>query len=137
MLQAMNTGHDGSLTTIHANSPRDALSRLESMVAMTNLNLPERTVRAQMASAIAIVVQVSRLSDGSRKVVNISEITGMEESIISMHQIFSFEKRGIGPDGKVIGTFQPTRIRPKFLEQIRTSGIMLPGSMFEHAQEVN
>jgi len=137
MLQAMNTGHEGSMTTIHANTTRDALSRLESMVAMTNLNLPERTVRAQMASAISIVVQVSRLSDGSRKVVNISEITGMEENIISMHQIFSFEKRGIGPDGKVIGTFQPTRIRPKFLELIRTSGIMLPGSMFEHAQEVN
>jgi pilus assembly protein CpaF len=137
MLQAMNTGHEGSMTTIHANSTRDALSRLESMVAMTNLNLPERTVRQQMASAIAIVVQVSRLSDGSRKVVNISEITGMEEQIISMHEIFTFEKKGIGPDGRVMGVFQPSRIRPKFLEQLRVSGIMLPGSMFEQAQEVN
>ena len=137
MLQAMNTGHEGSMTTIHANTTRDALSRLESMVAMSNLNLPERTVRAQIASAIAIVVQVSRLSDGTRRVVNISEITGMEENIISMHQIFSFEKRGIGPDGKVLGTFQPTRIRPKFLELIRTTGIMLPGSMFEQTLEVN
>lgn len=137
MLQAMNTGHEGSMATIHANSTRDALSRLESMVAMTNLNLPERTVRQQMASAIAIVVQVSRLSDGTRKVVNISEITGMEENIISMHEIFSFEKKGIGPDGRVTGVFQPSRIRPKFLEQLRVSGIILPGSMFERVQEVN
>src|SRR6201997_522358 len=137
MLQAMNTGHEGSMATIHANTTRDALSRLESMVAMTNLNLPERTVRQQMASAIAIVVQVSRLSDGTRKVVNISEITGMEENVISMPEIFNFEKKGIGPDGRVTGVFQPSRIRPKFLEQLRVSGIMLPGSMFEQAQEVN
>jgi pilus assembly protein CpaF len=137
MLQAMNTGHEGSMATIHANSPRDALSRLESMVAMTNMNLPERTVRQQMASAIAIVIQVSRMSDGTRKVVNISEITGMEENIISMHEIFSFEKKGIGPDGRVTGVFQPSRIRPKFLEQLRVSGVILPGSMFERVQEVN
>jgi pilus assembly protein CpaF len=137
MLQAMNTGHEGSMTTIHANTTRDALSRLESMVAMSNLNLPERTVRQQIASAIAIVVQVSRLSDGSRRVVNISEITGMEENIISMHEIFSFQRKGIGPDGKVIGAFQPSRIRPKFLERLRVSGIMLPASMFEHVTEVN
>jgi pilus assembly protein CpaF len=137
MLQAMNTGHEGSMTTIHANTTRDALSRLESMVAMSNLNLPERTVRQQIASAIAIVVQVSRLSDGSRRVVNISEITGMEENIISMHEIFSFQRKGIGPDGKVIGAFQPSRIRPKFLERLRVSGIMLPASMFEHTTEVN
>ncbi len=137
MLQAMNTGHEGSMTTIHANTPRDALSRLESMVAMSNLNLPERTVRQQMASAIAIVVQVSRMSDGSRKAVSISEITGMEENIISMQEIFSFTKKGIGPDGKVIGVFQPTRIRPKFLERLRISGIFLPSDLFEHALEVN
>jgi pilus assembly protein CpaF len=137
MLQAMNTGHEGSMTTIHANSPRDALSRLESMVAMTNLNLPERTVRQQIASAIAIVVQVSRLSDGSRKVVSISEITGMEENVISMHEIFSFRKKGIGPDGKVVGVFEPSRIRPKFLERLRVSGIFLPPSMFEQPMEVN
>jgi pilus assembly protein CpaF len=137
MLQAMNTGHEGSMATIHANSPRDALSRLESMVAMTNLNLPEKTVRQQMTSAISIVVQVSRMSDGTRKVVNISEITGMEENIVSMHEIFSFEKKGIGPNGRVTGVFQPSRIRPKFLEQLRISGIMLPSSMFEQVQEVN
>lgn len=137
MLQAMNTGHEGSMTTIHANTTRDALSRLESMVAMTNLNLPERTVRQQMASAINIVVQVSRLSDGTRKVVNISEITGMEESVISMQEIFTFEKRGIGPDGKVIGTFQPSRIRPRFLERLRVSGIVLAPSLFENSVEVN
>ena len=137
MLQAMNTGHEGSMTTIHANSPRDALSRLESMVAMTNLNLPEKTVRQQIASAIAIVVQVSRLSDGSRKVVSISEITGMEENVISMHEIFSFNKRGIGPNGKVIGAFQPSHIRPKFLERLRVAGIVLPPAMFEQVLEVN
>jgi pilus assembly protein CpaF len=135
MLQAMNTGHEGSMTTIHANSPRDALSRLESMVAMSNLNIPERTVRHQMASAIAIVIQVSRLSDGSRKVLSISEITGMEENVISMHEIFTFNRKGIGPDGKVIGSFQPTRIRPKFMERIRLSGITLPADLFEQTVE--
>jgi pilus assembly protein CpaF len=137
MLQAMNTGHEGSMTTIHANTPRDALSRLESMVAMSNLNIPERTVRQQIASAIAIVIQVSRLSDGGRKVTSISEITGMEENVISMHEIFSFNKKGIGADGRVIGSFQPTRIRPKFLEQLRISGIFLPAGLFEQTQEVN
>ncbi|MGC9199927.1 MAG: CpaF family protein [Acidobacteriaceae bacterium] len=137
MLQAMNTGHEGSMATIHANTPRDALSRLESMVAMSNLNLPERTVRQQIASAIAIVIQVARLSDGSRKVTSISEITGMEENVISMHEIFSFNKKGIGPDGRVIGAFQPTRIRPKFLEQLRISGIFLPTGLFEQTYEVN
>jgi pilus assembly protein CpaF len=137
MLQAMNTGHEGSMTTIHANTTRDALSRLESMVAMSNLNIPERTVRQQIASAIAVVVQVSRLSDGSRKVVSISEITGMEENVISMHEIFSFNKKGIGPDGRVIGSFQPTHIRPKFMEQLRISGIFLPADMFERSTDVN
>jgi pilus assembly protein CpaF len=133
----MNTGHEGSMTTIHANTPRDALSRLESMVAMTSMGLPERTVRQQIASAISIVVQASRMSDGSRKVTSISEISGMEENIISMQEIFSFKKKGIGPDGKVIGVFEPSRIRPRFLEQLRTSGIFLPASMFETTMEVN
>jgi pilus assembly protein CpaF len=137
MLQAMNTGHEGSMATIHANTTRDALSRLESMVAMSNLNLPERTVRQQIASALTIVVQVSRMSDGSRRVVSISEITGMEENVISMHDIFTFQKKGIGPDGKVIGAFTPTRIRPKFLERLRVSGVVLPPTMFERATEVN
>ncbi len=137
MLQAMNTGHEGSMTTIHANTPRDALSRLESMVAMGNLNIPEHTVRKQITSAIAIVIQVSRLSDGSRKVTNISEITGMEENVVSMHEIFVFNKKGIGPDGRVIGAFEATGIRPKFLEQLRISGIHLPPGLFEHTLEVN
>jgi pilus assembly protein CpaF len=137
MLQAMNTGHEGSMTTVHANTPRDAISRLESMVAMANLNLPEKSVRQQIASAIAIVVQVSRLSDGTRKVMSVSEITGMEESVISMHEIFNFTKKGIGPNGKVVGTFQPTRIRPKFLERLRISGVMLPTELFERTMEVN
>jgi pilus assembly protein CpaF len=136
MLQAMNTGHEGSMTTIHANTPRDALTRLESMVAMCNLNLPERTVRQQITSAIAIIVQVSRMSDGTRKVVSISEITGMEDNVISMQEIFSFKRQGVGPDGKVVGVFQPSRIRPKFLERLRVSGIFLPPELFEQAMEV-
>ena len=138
MLQAMNTGHEGSMTTVHANTARDAaLTRLESMVAMTNLNLPEKTVRAQIASALTIVVQASRLSDGSRKCVSIHEITGMEENVISMQEIFAFQKKGIGPNGRVQGAFVPSRIRPKFLEQLRTAGIFLPPSLFEKVTEVN
>jgi pilus assembly protein CpaF len=137
MLQAMNTGHEGSMATIHANTTRDALSRLESMVAMTSMNLPERTVRQQIASAITIVVQVTRMSDGSRKVVSISEITGMEENIISMQDIFVFERKGIGADGRVIGVFQPTRIRPRFLERLRIAGLIFPASIFETPMEVN
>jgi pilus assembly protein CpaF len=124
------------MTTIHANSARDALSRLESMVAMTSMNLPERTVRQQIASAISIIVQVTRMSDGTRKVVSITEITGMEENIISAQDIFTFQRKGIGADGKIIGTFTPTRIRPKFLEQLRTSGVIFPQSMFETSMEV-
>jgi len=137
MLQAMNTGHEGSMTTIHANTARDALARLESMVAMANLSLPERAVRQQIASAIAIVVQISRMSDGSRKVVNISEITGMDENIISMQEIFTFERKGIGANGKVVGTFKPSRIRPKFLDRIRVAGTILPSDLFERSMEVN
>jgi pilus assembly protein CpaF len=137
MLQAMNTGHEGSMTTIHANTPRDALSRLESMVAMGNTNLPERTVRHQIASALTIVVQCARLSDGTRKVMNISEITGMDENVISMHDIFTFVKKGIGPNGNVLGAFRPTGIRPKFLERLRVSGILLPSELFESSMEVS
>jgi pilus assembly protein CpaF len=137
MLQAMNTGHEGSMTTIHANTPRDAISRLESMVAMGNMNLPEKSVRQQISSAISIVVQATRMSDGSRKVTSIAEITGMEENVISMQEIFTFNKKGIGPDGKVIGAFQPTRIRPKFLDRLRVSGIILPPSLFEKETPVN
>jgi pilus assembly protein CpaF len=137
MLQAMNTGHEGSMTTIHANTPRDAISRLESMVAMGNMNLPEKSVRQQISSAITIVVQSTRLSDGTRKVTSVSEITGMEENVISMQEIFTFNKKGIGPDGKVIGVFQPTHIRPRFLERLRLSGIVLPPALFERETEVN
>ena len=125
------------MTTIHANTARDALARLESMVAMANLSLPERAVRQQIASAIAIVVQISRMSDGSRKVVNISEITGMDENIISMQEIFTFERKGIGANGKVVGTFKPSRIRPKFLDRIRVAGTILPSDIFERSMEVN
>lgn len=131
MLQAMNTGHEGSMTTIHANTPRDAVSRLESMVAMTSMNLPEKSVRQQITSAITIVVQASRMSDGTRKITSISEITGMEESVVSMQEIFAFNKKGIGPDGRVLGVFQPSRIRPKFLERLRVAGVILPQSLFE------
>jgi pilus assembly protein CpaF len=137
MLQAMNTGHEGSMTTIHANTPRDAISRLESMVAMSNMNLPEKSVRQQIASAITIVVQATRMSDGTRKVTSVAEITGMEESVISMQEIFTFERKGIGPDGKVIGVFTPTRIRPRFLERLRISGIVLPPVLFERETQVN
>jgi pilus assembly protein CpaF len=137
MLQAMNTGHEGSMTTIHANTSRDALSRLESMVAMANVNMPERSVRQQIASAISIVVQVSRMSDGTRKVVTISEITGLEENIVSMHDIFTFVRRGIGADGRVIGSFQPSGIRPKFLDRLRVAGILLPVELFERSVEVD
>ena len=136
MLQAMNTGHEGSMTTIHANTPRDAISRLESMVAM-GMNLPEKSVRQQIASAITIVVQATRMSDGTRKVTSVAEITGMEENVISMQEIFTFTKKGIGPDGKVIGVFQPTHIRPRFLERLRVSGIVLPPVLFERETQVN
>jgi pilus assembly protein CpaF len=131
MLQAMNTGHDGSLTTIHANSPRDALTRLETMVAMANLNIPDKAIRRQIASAVDVVIQVSRLSDGTRKIITISEITGMEGDVVTMQDIFLFEKRGIGEKGDVLGDFVPSGIRPKFAERLLISGIRLPLEMFE------
>jgi pilus assembly protein CpaF len=137
MLQAMNTGHEGSMATIHANTPRDAISRLESMVAMTNMNLPEKSVRQQISSAITIIVQAHRMSDGTRKITSISEITGMEESVICMQEIFSFQKKGIGPDGRVIGTFVPSRIRPRFLERLRVAGMVLAPALFEREMPVN
>jgi len=131
MLQAMNTGHDGSLTTIHANSPRDALSRLETMVAMSNLNLPETAIRRQIAAALDVVVQMSRMSDGTRKIVSIAEITGMEGEMVTMQEIFVFHKRGIRENGQVLGDFLPTGIRPKFSERLLVTGIQLPMAMFE------
>lgn len=136
MLQAMNTGHEGSMATIHANTSRDALMRLESMVAMASVNIPERSVRQQIASAITIVVQLSRMSDGTRKCSNISEITGLEENIICMSDIFNFVRRGIGSDGRVVGAFQPTGVRPRFLERLRVAGIELPAEMFQRSVEI-
>jgi pilus assembly protein CpaF len=136
MLQAMNTGHDGSLTTVHANTPRDALSRIETMIAMGATHLPEKAMRQQIASAIQLVVQQTRLSDGSRKVTSIAEITGMEGDIITMQEIFLFEKMGVTQDGKVIGRFRATGVRPKCCERLRASGIHLPADMFEGVTEV-
>jgi pilus assembly protein CpaF len=136
MLQAMNTGHDGSLTTIHANTPRDALSRIETMISMGAMNLPERAMRQQIASAIQIVVQQTRMSDGTRKVTSISEITGMEGDVITMQEIFCFEKLGVAQDGKVIGRFRATGVRPKACERLKASGVHLPADMFEGVTEV-
>jgi pilus assembly protein CpaF len=136
MLQAMNTGHDGSLTTVHANTPRDALSRIETMIAMGTTHLPERAMRQQIASAIQLVVQQTRLADGSRKVTSIAEITGMEGDIITMQEIFTFEKMGMTQDGKVTGRFRATGVRPKCCERLKASGIHLPADMFEGVTEV-
>ena len=136
MLQAMNTGHDGSLTTVHANSPRDALSRIETMIAMGATNLPERAMRQQIAAAIQLVVQQTRMSDGTRKVTAISEITGMEGDVITMQEIFVFEKLGVTQDGKVIGRFRATGVRPKCCERLKACGIVLPPNMFEGVMEV-
>ncbi len=136
MLQAMNTGHDGSLTTIHANSPRDAIARMETMSLMANLNLPEKAVRRQIASAVAIVIQVSRFNDGTRRMTHLTEITGMEDDVVSMQDVFVFEKQGISPDGRVLGTFTATGIRPKFAEKLKASGISVPASFFEHSRNV-
>jgi pilus assembly protein CpaF len=135
MLQAMNTGHDGSLTTIHANSPRDALARLETMISMANLNLPDKAMRQQIASAVDVVIQASRLSDGTRKIMSVSEIVGMEGDIVTMQDIFVFERVGIGEKGKVLGRFRPTGIRPKFAERLKYSGIHLPASMFDNVAD--
>jgi pilus assembly protein CpaF len=137
MLQAMNTGHDGSLTTIHANSPRDALYRLDTMVAMANLNIPDRAVRAQIASAINLIVHVTRLSDGSRRVTAISEITGMEGDVVALQDIFVFERMGLGPSGRITGRFRSSGIRPKCSERLAASGVELPASMFEHLATVS
>ncbi|KPK06534.1 MAG: pilus assembly protein CpaF [Gemmatimonas sp. SG8_28] len=133
MLQAMNTGHEGSLTTIHANSPRDALSRLETMILMAGTNLPDRAMREQIASALDVVIQVSRLSDGSRRLVSISEITGMEGEVVSMQEIYQYERLGLSPEGMVVGRFRPTGIRPAFARKLEVSGINLPTEMFERA----
>jgi pilus assembly protein CpaF len=129
MLQAMNTGHEGSMTTVHANSPRDALSRIETMVFMAHLNLSERAIRQQVASALDVVVQISRLSDGTRKVMSIQEVVGMEGDMITMQDLYNFERRGVDADNKVLGDFRFSGIRPQFSEQLRAAGIALPLEM--------
>jgi pilus assembly protein CpaF len=136
MLQAMNTGHEGSLTTVHANSPRDAMARVENMVSMANLNIPERAVRQQISSAVHAVIQIARLSDGTRKVTTISEVTGMDEDSIAMQDIFSFDRTGIDENGKVRGAFRATGLRPKFAERLATAGARLRPALFESKAEV-
>jgi pilus assembly protein CpaF len=134
MLQAMNTGHDGSLTTLHANSPRDALTRLETLVSMANLNLPDKAVRQQIASALDVVIQLSRLPDGSRKVMAISEVVGMEGDVITMQDLFVYERQGLAEDGKVLGRFRPTGVRPSFADKLAARGIDLRGLLFLEAE---
>ncbi|HEY8680770.1 MAG TPA: CpaF family protein [Candidatus Dormibacteraeota bacterium] len=129
MLQAMNTGHDGSMTTIHANTARDALARLETLVLMSGIELPVKAIRQQVAGAINIFCQLSRLRDGSRRVTSITEVTGMEGETITMQEIFVFESQGAGPDGKIIGQFKPTGIRPKILDRMFTMGLPLPAEI--------
>ncbi|MGD0414990.1 MAG: CpaF family protein [Terriglobales bacterium] len=136
MLQAMNTGHEGSLTTVHANSPRDALARIENMVSMANLNIPERAIRQQIANAVHAVVQVARLSDGSRKVITISEVTGMEAEMIILQDVFVFDRSGIDESGKVRGLFHSTGIPPHFAERLATAGCRLSPALFESRMEV-
>jgi pilus assembly protein CpaF len=130
MLQAMNTGHDGSMTTVHANTPRDGITRMETMAMMANLNLPEKAIRRQIASAISLVVQIARFSDGTRRVTHMTEITGMESDVVSMQDLFLFEKQGVSPDGHVLGTFNSTGIRPKFAERLKASGVDLSSNLF-------
>jgi pilus assembly protein CpaF len=137
MLQAMNTGHDGSLTTIHANTPRDGLGRLEVMVGMANANMGIRSIRQQISSAVNLFVQVSRFSDGARRVTHITEVVGMEQDIITLQDIFLFEKSGITEAGKVLGRFRATGIRPKFYERLKSCGITLPPQLFQTVVEIN
>jgi pilus assembly protein CpaF len=136
MLQAMNTGHDGSLTTVHANSPRDAIARLEVMVSLANANMQLVSIRQQIAAAVHIIVQAARLSDGSRRVINITEVTGMEGEVVTLQDIFVFEKRGVSPEGKVVGRFAATGIRPKFYEKLLSAGIRLKADLFDEIVEV-
>jgi pilus assembly protein CpaF len=136
MLQAMNTGHDGSITTVHANNPRDAIARLETMSMMGSVSLPEKAIRAQIASAVHLIVQASRMSDGSRRITHITEITGATSEIVSMQDIFMFEKHGLGAGGKVKGRFFATGIVPKFAEKLKAAGIPLPLNLLDHSVEV-
>jgi pilus assembly protein CpaF len=135
MLQAMNTGHDGSISTIHSNSPRDALARLETMVLMAGYELPTRAIREQMSSALNVIIQVARLSDGTRKIVKVAEITGMEGDILVMQDIFVYEKQGVTDEGKVKGQFRATGVRPKFLDILHAAGIHLESDMFAYRKQ--
>jgi pilus assembly protein CpaF len=135
MLQAMNTGHEGSLATIHANTPRDALSRLENMIGMAGLNLPIKAARQQISSAITALIQIGRLADGKRKVMSIQEITGMEGEIITMQEIFAFRQTGVAPDGTVLGHFSATGVRPKFVDRLRAHGVMVPDTLFDPTRQ--
>jgi len=130
MLQAMNTGHEGSMTTVHANSPRDALSRIEQMIGMSGIDIPPRSARSQIASAIHTVVQVARLADGRRKLISLSEITGMEGEVVTMQEIFRFRQTGMSPEGQVIGKFEATGIRPRFLDHVMAHGMTLSADLF-------
>ncbi len=136
MLQAMNTGHDGSLTTIHSNTPRDAVGRLEVLVGMANANMGVRAIRAQVASAIDLMVQVARFSDGSRKITYVTELVGLEGEQVTMQDIFLFEKTGVAENGKVLGRFKATGVRPRFYEKLRASGIQLPANLFQTIVEI-
>jgi pilus assembly protein CpaF len=137
MLQAMNTGHDGSMTTVHANTPRDVISRLEVMVTMATSNLSLVSIRQQVSSAIDLVVQIARLSDGTRKIMSITEVGNMEGEVITLQDLFVFEKRGISMEGRVQGRFAATGIRPKFYEKILAAGLTLPTELFESVQEIH
>ena len=130
MLQAMTTGHDGSMTTVHANTARDSLSRLEQMIGMSGIDMPPRSARAQIASALNVVIQIGRLSDGRRKLLSVSEITGMEGEVVTMQDIFRYRQTGVSPDGQVLGKFEATGIRPKFIEQVTAHGVTLSAELF-------
>jgi pilus assembly protein CpaF len=131
MLQAMNTGHEGSLSTVHANSPRDALARLETMILMAGTNLPNRAMREQVSSALDLIVQVQRLADGTRRVVSITEVTGMEGDIVTTQEIFRFRRKGVTPDGHIVGVFEASGIRPMFTERLKIAGAELPSGLFD------
>ena len=131
MLQAMNTGHEGSLTTIHANTPRDALARLETMILMAGTALPTRAMREQISSAVDVLIQIARLADGSRRIMSITEVTGMEGDVVTTQEVYRFRRRGITADGQVVGQFEATGVRPLFVERLKVAGVELPAQMFD------
>jgi pilus assembly protein CpaF len=136
MLQAMNTGHDGSMTTIHANTPQDAIARMETMALMSDLSISEKAIRRQIASAVSIVMQIARFADGSRRVTHISEVTGSTDESVTLSDIFVYQQQGVSTDGRVVGAFTATGFRPKFAAKLKASGIALPPDMFEPAVSV-